>query len=63
MPVMDGFESSRRILESQKDITEQATIIALTAFTNTDYKDQCLQAGIKSVLNKPAKAMVIKETV
>jgi len=61
MPVMDGFESTEKILEFQSQFWEDhpsfskpCTIIALTAFTNNGNVHRCKQIGMADVLNKPA---------
>ena len=60
MPVMDGFEASKRIREvefqlSQKNANAQirTPIIGFTASTVSDIHHQCIDAGMDDVLNKP----------
>ncbi|HKO77427.1 MAG TPA: response regulator [Flavobacterium sp.] len=49
MPLMNGFETSRRI--RQKDI--ETPIIALTAFDKNEITDEAIMAGINDIIVKP----------
>ncbi|KAI8906235.1 hypothetical protein DFJ77DRAFT_478092 [Powellomyces hirtus] len=49
MPVMDGYESSRRI----RALDPVIPIIAVTANALTDERDKCLSAGMNDYLSKP----------
>jgi hypothetical protein len=49
MPVMDGYEATRRIREFNKEVI----IIAQTAFALTGDKDRALQAGCNDYISKP----------
>ena len=56
MPVMDGFQSSKEILEYQKTYPgPDCKIVALTAFANPSNIQKCQSAGMIDTLNKPAK--------
>ncbi len=54
MPVMDGFEATRRIraLERQNR-TGHTPIVALTAHALDHIKQECLDAGMDDHLSKP----------
>ncbi len=54
MPVMDGYEATRKIreIEANSD-SDKATIIALTANAMTNDRERCLQAGMDDFLTKP----------
>ena len=55
MPVMDGFDSSRNILNyAQENHLKKPVIIALTAFVNAENIDKCKEIGMLEVLHKPA---------
>lgn len=57
MPVMDGIEATRRILE----FDDKVTIIALTGNVLQKDQNEFLQAGAKMVIGKPAnKAQILK---
>ena len=71
MPVMDGFDSSKEILNFQEDFIEKkekegirqiprCKIVALTAFVGVKNIERCREVGMAKVLNKPAH---IKEIV
>jgi CheY-like chemotaxis protein len=49
MPIMDGYETTRRIRETDKNIP----IIALTAHALEEERRLCLEAGCNDFLRKP----------
>ena len=59
MPVMGGVEASRKIMSLVKEVENDynkrinTSIFALTAFTNKKSQDECTNAGIIDVFNKP----------
>jgi len=52
MPVMDGYEATRRI-RTRKDSSHNIPIIALTANASVRDVDKCLEAGMDECLSKP----------
>jgi PAS domain S-box-containing protein len=60
MPVMDGFEATRRIHASgQPDLP----IIALTAHAMAEHRDRCLSAGMNDYLTKPLELGLLAEVL
>ena len=57
MPVMDGFGATRRILLKYKKLVElmkrEIRIYGLTGYVGKEFRLQCLEAGMKDVLEKP----------
>ena len=58
MPVMDGYEASRRLREMDIDIP----IIALTANAMKGDKEKCLEAGMTDFVAKPIEKAHLEET-
>ncbi len=56
MPEMDGFESTKKIREHEKqNKLEFVPIVALTADAMTGDKEKCLSFGMNDYINKPFK--------
>ncbi|MEM9463225.1 MAG: ATP-binding protein [Myxococcota bacterium] len=58
MPVMDGFETTRRIREHYGP---GVPIIALTAGVSKDERQQCLDAGMDDVMAKPIAKQALQQ--
>jgi len=53
MPVLDGYEATRRIRDNEKD--EHVRIVAMTAYVMEGDAEKCYQAGMDDYLSKPIK--------
>ncbi len=54
MPVMDGYEATRRIRSSASGVrNHRVPIIALTASATQSDRDKCMMAGMSDYLSKP----------
>lgn len=62
MPIMDGFEASRKLSEAKANKTiDNIPIIALTANVMKGDKDACLEAGMQDYIPKPVRKKLIIE--
>lgn len=59
MPVMDGIEATRRVLEIEPDIH----IIAVSMYGEEDYYDKMVDAGAKGFLLKDSDINEVKEAI
>jgi signal transduction histidine kinase/CheY-like chemotaxis protein len=54
MPVMDGYEATRRIRQEEGARGHRRPIVALTADTLPEDRERCLESGMDDFLSKPA---------
>lgn len=62
MPVMDGFEATRRIRLWEGEL-RRTPIIALTANAFSGDRDACLQAGMDHYLSKPVAGEDLRQVI
>ena len=53
MPVMDGYESTRRVRKHEVMSGEHIPIVALTANAMTGDRERCIESGMDNYLTKP----------
>ena len=65
MPVMDGFEATKRIRQLEKEVNRgyRTPIIAVTASVVDDDIQKCFDVGMDDYVPKPFKAAVLKDTL
>jgi signal transduction histidine kinase/CheY-like chemotaxis protein/HPt (histidine-containing phosphotransfer) domain-containing protein len=63
MPVMDGISAIRLIREREKESRQHIPIVAVTAHSLKEDRDQCLQAGADAYLTKPVSSHAIAEVI
>ena len=61
MPIMDGFELTRRVRELELETTEHLPIIAVTANALQGEAERCLAEGMDDYLAKPVELIRLKE--
>jgi len=61
MPKIDGIEVTKLI--RKHEVISETPIIIFTALDDKDTKNRALKAGANSVLVKPIRKMLLKETI
>lgn len=55
MPIIDGYDATRRIRVLERDAGSRIPIVALTANAMNDERDKCIAAGMDDYLAKPIR--------
>ena len=65
MPIVDGIEGTRTIIEQWGRQQDQAPspIVALTAYNTEDTKNECLQSGMIDLQTKPLEIKLLDEVL
>ncbi|MFT6266856.1 MAG: PAS domain S-box-containing protein [Oleiphilaceae bacterium] len=62
MPIMDGFEATKRIRNGDTSVSYQnIPIIAMTANVIKGDKEKCLNAGMSDYISKPVDPIILQE--
>lgn len=61
MPVMDGYEATRQIRNSENPLGKKIPIIAMTANAFSEDVQNCLKAGMDAHIAKPLDFNKLKE--
>ena len=63
MPEMDGFEATRLIRTSEKNLTKRVPVIALTGSADEQDQKRCFESGMDRVIAKPVKRHTLISTL
>jgi signal transduction histidine kinase/PleD family two-component response regulator len=64
MPVMDGFEATRIIRDSQSKVQyHDIPIVALTAHAMTGDREKCIEAGMDEYIAKPINTEMLADAI
>lgn len=63
MPVMDGFEATRKIRLRELESGSHVPIVALTANAMEGDRERCMEAGMDDYLSKPVRAESLEHAI
>lgn len=63
MPVMDGFDAARLIINYQQENFLSVPVAAVTAYDNQSTLDKCMKIGMVSVMHKPISLILLEKIV
>jgi CheY-like chemotaxis protein len=63
MPSMDGWEAARKIREIEKEKGRRTPIIGCSAWSASDNRERCLNAGMDDYLSKPYEREALRRLI
>ena len=63
LPVMDGYEATRRIREAELRRGTHTTIVALTADALAGDRERCIESGMDDYMTKPVSSAMLAACV
>jgi len=63
MPVLDGFDATRRIRAAEQNAGTHIPIVAMTAHAMSGDRDRCLAAGMDDYVSKPVSRKALEQAI
>jgi CheY-like chemotaxis protein len=63
MPILDGFDATRRIRARERETGGQVPIYGLTGHSQNDVGTLCLEAGMTGHMAKPINLQHLRDTI
>ncbi len=63
MPVMDGYEATRKLRQLEQESDRHTPIIAVTAGVDQEIRNRCKMAGMDDFMGKPLMSEQLKEVL
>jgi len=63
MPIMDGYEATRRLREREQEVGGYTPIVALTADVLVEDRERCIEVGMNDVVTKPVSTAMLAAVV
>lgn len=63
MPVMDGYEATKKIREIEKMYNKRIPIIGVTAYSSEENRKKCFEVGMDDYIAKPIKVDKLYEII